>query len=290
MTETHRAKSPEASILAGTGLRLDLGARTHLMGVVNCTPDSFYEQSRYPDPARAVEEGLRMEAEGADLLDVGGESTRPGSEAVSLEEELRRVVPVVRELARQGRLPVSVDTTKAAVARAALEAGARVVNDVSALLFDPDMPRAVAESGAAVVLMHMRGRPRDMQEDPRYGDVVAEVGAFLRDRVRACEEAGIARAAILLDPGIGFGKTLAHNLELLRRLDELLALGRPILVGVSRKSFLGKVLDLPAEERLEGSAAAVAASILKGARMVRVHDVAAMRRVARVADAIAGVS
>lgn len=273
--------------LEARGLRLDLGVRTFLMGVVNCTPDSFYEQSRYADTGSAVDAGLRMVAEGADLLDLGGESTRPGSEPVPLDEELRRVVPVVRELARQTSVPLSVDTTKAAVARAALEAGARMVNDVSALALDPEMPSVVAESGAAAVLMHMRGRPRDMQADPRYRDVVAEVTGFLRDRMIACEEAGIPRTALLLDPGIGFGKTLAHNLEILRRLGELVSLGRPVLVGVSRKSFIGTILGLPSEDRLEGTAAAVAASILNGARVVRVHDVAAMARVARVADAIA---
>jgi dihydropteroate synthase len=260
-------------------------ARPRIMGVVNATPDSFSDGGRFLDPARAVEHGLALAAEGADLLDVGGESTRPGSLPVEVEVELARVVPVVERLARETRVPISVDTRKAAVARAALDAGAATVNDVSAGS-DPEMLPLVAARGAGWVAMHMRGTPETMQQDPRYGDVVAEVLAFLRARVRASLEAGIARERITVDPGIGFGKTVEHNLELLRRLGELRSLGLPVCLGVSRKSFLAKLADDPSTDRRAATLAAVAYGVLRGAEVLRVHEVAPAREAARVAWAL----
>ena len=257
------------------------------MGILNVTPDSFTDGGRHFDPEAAVERARTLVAEGADLIDVGGESTRPGAEPVDAEEEMRRVLPVIERLGDPAAAPlVSVDTSKAAVARAALEAGAHVVNDVTALRGDPDMAGVVAERGAGLVLMHMQGTPRTMQRRPTYEDVIGDVAAFFEARRRHARRAGIADEQIVFDPGIGFGKTVGHNLELLRRLGEFARLGRPILVGPSRKSFIGTVLDLPVEERLEGTAAAVAAAVLAGAAIVRVHDVRAMRRVARLAEAI----
>jgi dihydropteroate synthase len=257
------------------------------MGVVNVTPDSFSDGGRYLEPGAAIRHGLELVEEGADLLDVGGESTRPGAEPVPLEEERRRVLPVVEALAGRAGVPVSVDTTKAAVARAALDAGAAIVNDVSAGRFDPDMLPLCAERGAPVVLMHMLGEPRTMQRDPRYDDVVREVAAFLAARAEAALAAGVAVDRIVVDPGFGFGKTREHNLVLLRRLDEIVALGYPVLVGTSRKSFIGATLGgLPVEDRLEGTAATVALAVAAGASIVRVHDVRAMARVVRMVEAV----
>jgi dihydropteroate synthase len=265
---------------------LALGERTLVMGIVNVTPDSFSDGGAFLDPAAAVEHGLRLASEGADILDVGGESTRPGAAPVSTEEELRRVVPVVRGLAARCAVPVSVDTTKAAVARAALDAGASIVNDISALRFDPALGPAVAAAGAALVLMHMRGEPRTMQQEPRYDDLLGEVRAELAAALARAEAAGIDPGRTLLDPGIGFGKTLEHNLALIERLAELEALGRPILVGPSRKSFIGRITGAPPGERVEGTLAACCLAAARGAHAVRVHDVAAVRRGLAVADAI----
>jgi dihydropteroate synthase len=257
-----------------------------IMGILNVTPDSFSDGGLFAGEAAAVKHGVGMAAEGADIVDVGGESTRPGAREVPAEEEAARVVPVVRALAREVDVPISVDTTKASVAEAALEAGAVIVNDVSATRGDPGMPGLVAASGAGVVLMHMLGNPRTMQSDPRYGDVVVEVTAALLDWATGAETLGIQRDRIVLDPGIGFGKTTAHNLSLLRRLDRLVATGYPVLVGPSRKSFIGLTLGVPIEERLEGTAAAVAWSVAAGARIVRVHDVRPSVRVVRMTEAI----
>lgn len=264
-----------------------LGRRVLVLGVVNVTPDSFSDGGRFLDPAAAAAHGRALLAEGADALDVGGESTRPGAEPVPEEEELRRVLPVVEALA--GEAPVSIDTRKPGVARRALAAGASIVNDVSALA-DPAMREAVRETGAEAILMHMKGEPGTMQKEPRYGDVVAEVAAFLLERARAAGMDGIPRDRIVIDPGIGFGKTLEHNLALLRRLQEICALGYPVLVGPSRKRFLGEILDLPVGDRLEGTAAAVACAVMGGASVVRVHDVRAMARVVRVAEAVRGTA
>jgi len=263
---------------------LPVGERTLVMGILNVTPDSFSDGGKYFDPERAIEGGKTLAAEGADFLDVGGESTRPGAEPVGVEEEIRRVVPVIEELVRSLKIPISVDTYKAAVAKAALEAGASIVNDISALTFDAKMADVVAARGATVVLMHMAGTPRTMQEKPSYANVVKEVHDFLLSRADEARVKGIHQ--ILVDPGIGFGKNLGHNLTLLRNLRECTPAGYPILVGPSRKSFIGKILDVQADDRLEGTASAVAACVLRGAHVVRVHDVKAMKRVSLVADAL----
>jgi dihydropteroate synthase len=243
------------------------------MGVLNVTPDSFSDGGRYLDPELAVAHGERMAGEGADLIDIGGESTRPGAEPVQAEEEARRVIPVIERLAEAVAVPLSIDTSKAAVARSALTAGASFVNDVSALRRDSAMAALVAESGVDVCLMHMQGEPRTMQENPRYDDVVSDVKAFLEERLAFALGQGISEERIWLDPGIGFGKTLEHNLELLRRLEEIVALGRPVVVGASRKRFIGALTGQPEGQRLAGSLAAAVLAVARGASMVRVHDV-----------------
>lgn len=254
------------------------------MGVINVTPDSFSDGGRFLRVENAVEHGLSLVEEGADLLDVGGESTRPGADPVGVEEELGRVAPVVRELARRVEIPISIDTYKPEVAAACLALGASLVNDITGLE-DPDMVRVAQEHDAGVVVMHMRGRPKTMQRDVAYTDVVREVCAFLAERAGRALGAGLD--PVIVDPGIGFGKTAAHNFELLRRLPELCELGFPVLVGPSRKSFLGSLSGaLPPSERLEGTLAAVSVAVMQGARIVRVHDVRAARRAVDVVDAI----
>jgi len=265
---------------------LNLTTRTQIMGVLNVTPDSFSDGGLYLDPDRAVEYAHQMIEEGADLIDVGGESTRPGAEPVSTEEELRRILPSVKRLVKKLAVPISVDTYKADVAAVVLAEGVDLINDVSGLSFDPRLASVVAEAGAGLVLTHIQGTPRIMQADPKYTDVVAEVREHLQERVLVAETRGVHPEAIVVDPGIGFGKRVEHNLILLNRLAELHVLEKPLLVGPSRKSFIGTVLDLPVEERLEGSAAAVTAAIWQGVHIVRVHDVRAMVRVARMTDAI----
>jgi dihydropteroate synthase len=246
-----------------------------IMGVVNVTPDSFSDGGLFLDADAAVEHGLRLVDEGADILDVGGESTRPGAEPVGEEEERERVLPVVERLARDAGARLSIDTTKLAVARAALDAGATLVNDVSAFRFDPGMAALVAETGAGCCLMHMLGEPRTMQEDPRYDDVVSDVKAFLEERLAFAVSEGIDEERVWLDPGIGFGKTVEHNLDLLRRLDEIVAIGRPVVVGTSRKSFLGKLVGGRDEhQRLPGTIATNVLALERGASVFRVHDVA----------------
>jgi dihydropteroate synthase len=257
------------------------------MGVVNVTPDSFSDGGLYLDPAAAIEHGRELAEAGAVILDIGGESTRPGAEKVPADEELRRVVPVIEGLAALDA-QISVDTSKAAVAAAALDAGAEIVNDVTALGGDPEMAGLCAERRATVILMHMAGSPRTMQRDPSYEDVVAAVGAFLADRMAAALAAGIAEERIWLDPGIGFGKTAAHNLELLRRLSELAALGRPLVVGTSRKSFIGRLDGSQANERLGGTIASSILAAAEGATVLRVHDVAEVRQALAVATAVLG--
>jgi dihydropteroate synthase len=286
------ARRPASQALDALLAEARAGRRTLVMGVLNVTPDSFSDGGRFFTPADALAHAEQMAAEGADLLDIGGESTRPATFAshtpLSPEEELRRILPILEALtARLPDLPLSVDTYKAEVARQAVAAGAALVNDISALRADPEMASAVAELGVPVCLMHLLGLPMAIPTRPEYGDVVAEVKAHLRERAEAAQAAGIASEKIVLDPGIGFGKTAVHNLELLRRLRELTELGYPLLVGASRKSTIGKVLGgLPPEERLEGTAAAVAIAIANGASLVRVHDVKAMARVAKMSDAI----
>ena len=268
------------------GARLFDGPGPFLMGIVNATPDSFSDGGRFLDADAAVAHALRLAEEGADLVDVGGESTRPGAPPVPEVEELRRVVPVVERLRALGfPLPISVDTAKAEVARAALAAGAHLVNDTSGL-GDPDLGRAVAAAGVPIVLMHMRGTPADMQAHAEYHDVAQEVAAELEDVLARAVAAGIARERTILDPGIGFAKTAEQSIELLARVGELRRLGRPLLVGPSRKSFIGKLTGAPAGERVPGTIAAVTACVLAGVEMVRVHDVAACRQAARVAAAL----
>jgi len=273
-------------ILQAKDRTLELSERPVVMGVVNVTPDSFFDGGRYAEPDAAIRHALRLAEEGADLLDIGAESTRPGAESIDEGEERRRLMPVVTAVVKAVRIPISVDTTKSTVARAALEAGAVIVNDVSALQADPAMAVLVATTGAGVVLMHMQGIPRTMQKSPAYEDVVGEVAEFFRERIRFCRERGIGQDQIVLDPGIGFGKLLIHNLTLLGQLGTFLPFGRPILVGVSMKSFIGQVLDRPVEERSWGTAAAIALAVSHGARILRVHDVAAMKEVVTMAAAI----
>jgi len=274
--------------LAIRGREEVLGPRTWIMGILNVTPDSFSDGGRCADVDTAVAFGMALFEAGADIVDVGGESTRPGGLAVDPDVETGRVVPVVEGLRKRGTGLVSVDTTKAAVARAALDAGADLVNDVSGFRFDPAMAPLVARRGAAAVVMHVRGTFDTMHQEPAYADVMGEVVSELKAALEAGERAGVKPMQTIVDPGIGFAKDRRHSLEVLRRLPEMDALDRPVLVGPSRKSFLGKVLDVPPAERLMGTAAAVAASILGGAHVVRVHDVAAMAQVARVCDAILG--
>ncbi len=264
---------------------LEVGRRPLLMGVLNCTPDSFYPDSRTAGE-RAIARGVAMVEQGADLLDIGGESTRPGSVAVDAAEEITRVVPVLERLRELVDVPLSIDTTKATVATAALDAGATIVNDISGLAYDPRLAEVVASRGAAVVLMHMRGSPDDMYGAAEYVDVVGEVVSELRAAVARALAAGIEPDRIVVDPGIGFAKRAEHSLIALRHTAALRSLGLPILVGPSRKSFIGAVLDLPADQRLEGTGAAVAAAVMGGAHILRVHDVSPMRRTADMAAAI----
>ena len=267
---------------------LDLGARPLVMGILNVTPDSFAEVGSRLDAAQAIDAALQMEAQGADLIDIGGESTRPGADPVAAGDEIARVLPVLRGLAGRLRIPMSIDTYKAEVAQAALDAGASIVNDVSGLHVDPSLARVVAESGAALVVMHTRGRPQTMEAEAVYGDVLAEVGAELKASIAVAEASGVPIDSIIVDPGIGFAKRTEHSYDVLARMPELVAaLGRPVLVGPSRKSFMRRALDgRPAAERDWGTAATVSAAVLAGAHIVRVHAVAEMVQVARVAEEI----
>lgn len=272
--------------LAG-GRCLELGQRTLVMAVINVTPDSFAETDASIDPARALDRALQAEAEGADLLDLGAESTRPASEPVSADEELRRLLPALRAIAPRVALPISIDTWKAGVARAALDEGAAIVNDISGLRYDPGLGGVVASAGAGLVVMHMRGTPRDMYSQAQYADVAGEVAAELAASVRRATDAGVAPEAILVDPGIGFAKKAEQSFELLARLSELTVLGRPVLVGTSRKSFHQLAIgQTPAASRDVATAATVTAAVLGGAHVVRVHAVADMVQVVRVADAL----
>ena len=261
-----------------------LGARTWVMGILNVTPDSFSDGGRFHERDSALAEGLRLFEAGADIVDVGGESTRPRAGSVPAEEERARVVPVIEDLRKRGAGPLSVDTTKAEVARAALDAGADMVNDVSGFRFDPGLKKLVAERGIPAVAMHLRGEFGSMHDSPRYDDVMGEVVGELRGVLDEAREAGVRE--VIVDPGIGFAKDFRHSLEVIRRLPELEALGRPVLAGPSRKSFIGKVLDLGVSDRLMGTAAAVAACVLGGAHIVRVHDVPEMRQVVSLCDAV----
>lgn len=272
-----------------TDVLSDLGRRTLVMGILNVTPDSFSDGGRFFSLESAVAHARQLIREGADIIDVGGESTRPGAEPVTAEEELRRVLPVIRAIRKEFSVPISIDTYKAIVAEAALAAGANIVNDISALRFDPQMVEVVAHARVPVVLMHMLGTPQTMQQNPVYTDVVREIKEFLGERIAFARAHGIRE--IIIDPGIGFGKTVAHNVEILRRLSELKDLGCPILIGTSRKSFIGKLggteeNPLPISERLEGTIASNVIAVLHGAQIVRVHDVAAMKRALAIVDAV----
>ena len=272
--------------------KLLLGERTLIMGVLNITPDSFSDGGDYLDSSAAVARGFQLQNDGADVLDVGGESTRPGAAPVSTEEELRRILPVIQALRGKLRIPMSVDTRNASVAEAALAAGAEIINDVSGLRNDPRLGQVVRRAHAAVILMHMRGTPQTMQRGPFARDIIRDVASGLRQALARAKRAGIPRGKLLLDPGIGFGKSHEQNFEILARLPEFARLGCPLVIGTSRKAFLGKALAKPGEaaappgERLLGTASTVTAAILGGAHIVRVHDVAEMARVARVADAV----
>jgi len=269
---------------------IDLEQKVVVMGILNVTPDSFYDGGRYTGEDEALARVEEMIGEGADIIDVGGESVRPGVDPIGLNEELGRVIPVIEKIKRQFSIPICVDTYKAEVARQAIEEGAEMVNDISALRFDPDLRKIVAGYGVPVVLMHIKGTPKNMQDNPRYDSLMEEIISYLDSSIKLAEEAGADGRGIIVDPGIGFGKTTAHNLEILRRLEELASLGKPILVGLSRKSFIGNVLGLPQEERLEGGLAATCMAVWRGARLVRTHDVSPTRRAVDMVQAILGSS
>jgi len=268
------------------GRKLDL-SRTVIMGILNITPDSFSDGGVFLHPQKAVDHAAAMVEQGADIIDIGGESTRPGAAAVDVEQELDRVLPVLDALLQQVPVPVSVDTSKPEVMRAVSEVGAGMINDVNALRSEGALA-AVAESGLPVCLMHMRGEPRTMQKNPQYDDVVDEIKQFLRQRIQAAEQAGISRNKILVDPGFGFGKTLEHNLELVRRLAEFQSLGTPILAGLSRKSMIDMALGLPVDQRLNASLALALIAVSQGAAIVRVHDVRETREAIRMYEAVYG--
>ncbi|OGP62997.1 MAG: dihydropteroate synthase [Deltaproteobacteria bacterium RBG_13_47_9] len=266
---------------------LDFSKKTYIMGVLNVTPDSFFDGGLYFDISTAIERAHSMAEEGADIIDIGGESTRPGSEQITIEEELKRIIPVIEALTKEIRIPISIDTYKSEIARRALDAGASMVNDISGLRFDPKMPEVVSQYDVPVVIMHIKGTPRDMQQNPQYEALISEIMDYLRAGITIARKAGISDDKIVIDPGIGFGKTYEDNLKIIHDLHEFTFFRKPILIGPSRKAFIGKILgDVPVTDRLEGTAAAVSVSIMNGANIIRVHDVREMVRVAKVADAI----
>jgi dihydropteroate synthase len=282
----HELQTDHATFLFRGG-QFDLFERTHIAGILNVTPDSFSDGGRFLEPEAALKHAEKMIKDGADVIDVGGESTRPRSTPVEESDEIARVVPVISGLVKRFDAIVSVDTYKASVAKAALDAGAHIVNDVSALRFDPKLAEVTAAYGAGLILMHMKGTPANMQDDPQYDDVMSEITSFLGKAIENAGTAGVRFGSIMIDPGIGFGKRLAHNLTILKNLSRLKSLQRPIMVGPSRKSFIGQLLDLPVEERLPGTLAAIAVCVLSGASMVRVHDVKEGREAIAIADAVA---
>jgi dihydropteroate synthase len=273
-------------ILHIKGKPYTLGPKAWIMGVINVTPDSFSDPGTYFEKDNAISRGLELVAEGADILDIGGESTRPGSDSVPVEEELRRVIPVIRGLRDKTDVLISVDTTKSDVAEAALDEGADILNDISSFRFDDRMPLLVSEAGVPIILMHMKGVPKTMQNNPFYENLYQEIHCFLKERISTAVAYGIKKENIIIDPGIGFGKNLEHNLAVIKNLKFLEDLDQPIMVGVSRKSFIGKILNLPPQERVEGSIASAILSILNGAHILRVHDVQAVKRAVTVAEAI----
>ncbi len=259
--------------------------RCKIMGILNVTPDSFFDGGRYDRVERAVEKGIKMEKEGADIIDIGGESTRPGSERISEEEELERVIPVIEDLSNKTDVPISIDTYKPKIAEKAVDAGAEMVNDVFGLRQE-GMPEKIAELNVPVVIMHMQGRPKDMQEDPTYDDVISDISSFFLERIEVAKDAGVKDENIIIDPGIGFGKKLEHNLEIIERLDEFTSFSYPVLLGASRKSFLGNILEKEADERLYGSLAVAAMAVERGASILRVHDVQENLDVIRTVSAV----
>ena len=284
---------PEYSLSCGPH-RLEMGRRTLIMGIVNITPDSFSDGGHFYSPEKAIAHGLRLVEEGADILDIGGESTRPYSDSVEDAEEKNRVLPVIESLAKQVDVPISIDTTKASVARAAVASGATIINDISALRMDAQMAATAAETRMPLILMHMKGTPKNMQVNPVYDDLIPEVSAFLEEAVQKAVAAGVDPDRIILDPGIGFGKTSAHNLEIMNRIDRFLSLGKPLLIAASRKAFIRQLVKKPTEKDIDplcaevawGTQATVAAAAMQGAHMVRVHDVARTRATLAVIDAI----
>ena len=268
------------------GHSLELGKKTRIMGVLNVTPDSFSDGGIFFSREKAVEQALAMEADGADIIDIGGESTRPYAEKVSLEQELDRVIPVIEELSRAVKIPLSIDTYKAAVAEKAVQAGATIINDISAFRFDPEMVKVAKNSGVPVILMHMKGTPGNMQDNPVYDDLMGEIKAFFSEAINKAEKSGIAKNMLILDPGIGFGKSFNHNLQIIRDLKKLEDLDLPVLLGSSRKAFIGNILDKPAEQRDTGTMATVAAGIMNGAHIVRVHNVGMAKDTVKIMDAI----
>jgi len=268
------------------GKILNLAKKTAIMGILNVTPDSFYDGGRYTCQDEALRRVEQMIEEGADIIDVGGESTRPGSERVSLKEEIKRVIPIIEKIRENFDVPISIDTYKAEVARQAIEAGANMVNDISGLRFDPKLKEVVAKCDVPVVIAHIKGTPKDMQDNPQYRCLMGEIISYLREGIKMAEEAGISSDKIIIDPGIGFGKTTEHNLRIIKRLPELKSLGKPILIGASRKSFIGDVLKLPVSERLEGSLAIGSLSVFQGANIIRTHDVKETRRVVDLIRAV----
>jgi dihydropteroate synthase len=260
--------------------------RTLVMGILNVTPDSFSDGGKYYSVESAVKQAMQIVADGADIIDIGGESSRPGANPVSKQEEIRRIIPVIEKVAKETSIPISIDTYKAEVARAALAAGAQLINDITAMTGDPAMLPLSAKTGVPIILMHMLGTPQTMQLHPEYQNLILDIINHLKNAILNAKNAGVKEEQIIIDPGIGFGKTTEHNLTILHRLSELLQLHRPILAGVSRKSFIGKILNVPVENRLEGTAAAVAIAVMNGAKLVRVHDVKQMVQVVKIADAI----
>ncbi len=273
-------------IIQANGKSFVLGRRTWIMGILNITPDSFSDGGLYYKKEKAIEHGLRLISEGADIIDVGGESTRPGSDPVSAEEESRRILPVISSLRKHTKSLISVDTSKSEVAMAAIAEGADIINDISALRKDPKMISVAAQTGAPVILMHMKGTPKTMQRNPHYENVLLEIKSFLEKKIELAVANGIDREKIIIDPGIGFGKRFEDNLTLIRNLSDLATLDQPILVGISRKSFIGKILDLPPREREEGTLASAIISVIQGAHILRVHEVAPVKRAILVAETI----
>ena len=286
LRETLKHLSQQEFSLRFRSRTLRLGKRALLMGILNVTPDSFSDGGLYFDKEKAIAHGRQMMEEGADLIDIGGESTRPGSKPIPLEEEIRRVLPVIEGLAKQGGVPLSVDTCRSAVAKRAIDVGAEMINDISGLHGDPALAQIAAKEDVPIILMHMRGTPETMQKDVRYESLFSEILLFLKESIEKAESAGIDPNQMVIDPGIGFGKTLEHNLLLLKHLPEFRVLGKPILLGTSRKSFIGKILNEEVDQRLEGTLSTIAIGVLKGAHIIRCHDVLPAKKVMAVADAI----